>query len=336
MEADGINAGFDDSGKRTGSNSGNLIARIEGAGRHIMFIAHMDTVETGSEAVRPIVSNGKIYTDGSTILGADNKSAIAALLEAMHAMKGMKNMPGVTAVFSTGEEEGEMGAKHLDINGIDYAFVIEGIGKPGIFVNKILGHAQFEVEIMGRATHAAKEPEKGRNAIKAAALAISKFRLGRRSNGDTLNVGAISGGTFTNVVPAKAAFTGEVRSFNRLNMENMLRRTEAVVAECCRITHCKYAFKIKSNEIVDPFSVSQRSRIFNIAKAAAKAGGMRFEAEKLYATTEANVLAKKGVETICMFGGGAAPHSVSESLLVEDMVRLKSLIVAVAKSANKY
>ena len=77
-------------------------------------------------------------------------------------------------------------------------------------------------------------------------------------------------------------------------------------------------------------------RIFSIAKAAAKAGGMRFEAEKLYATTEANVLAKKGVETICMFGGGAAPHSVSESLLVEDMVRLKSLIVAVAKSANKY
>ncbi len=336
MEAYGIKAGFDDSGKKTGSNSGNLIARIKGAGKRIMFIAHMDTVEEGEKAVRPIVGNGRIYTDGSTILGADNKSAIAALLEAMRAMRGMKNMPDVTAVFSTGEEEGEMGAKHLDIEGIDYAFVIEGIGKPGIFVNKILGHAQFEVEIIGRAAHAAKEPEKGRNAIKAAALAISKLRLGRYGNGDTLNVGAISGGTFVNVVPAKAAFTGEVRSFNKRNMEKMLRRTEAVVAECCKVMHCKYAFKIRSNEIVDPFSVSPRSRIFSIAKTAAKAEGLRFEVEKLNATTEANVLAKKGVETICMFGGGTAPHSVSESLLVEDMVKLRDLIVAVAKSANKY
>ncbi|MCK5633334.1 M20/M25/M40 family metallo-hydrolase, partial [bacterium] len=180
---------LDNAGKYVKSNSGNLIAKIGNGKPTLMFVAHVDTVEDGKKQIKPVIKSGIIKSDGTTILGSDDKAGVAALLEAVKEVKDRKNLPITFAVFAVNEEKAPMGVKYLKIREkIDFVFDIDGSNKPGTFANKALGYISFKIHIYGKEAHAAMNPEKGANAIKTAGIIISKLKLQADSKG-TLNIG---------------------------------------------------------------------------------------------------------------------------------------------------
>ncbi|MDE1860973.1 MAG: M20/M25/M40 family metallo-hydrolase [Candidatus Micrarchaeota archaeon] len=331
----GIRSNFDNSGSKNGSNSGNLIARINGS-KHtkLMFIAHMDTVETGERRIKPLIRNGRITSDGKTILGADNKASVACLIEAMKEAISLKDRPDITCVFSTREEGGIMGAKFVDTSGIDYVFVLDGSMRPGIFTNGSLGYLPFEVRIFGKAAHAAVNPDDGANAIKAAGIFISNLDLGKDKSGATINIGRMEGGSRINVVPDAATMHGEVRGFTRRDMEKKFEHIERELALACSSTKCRYEIIKKKDNFLEPFLAEDKDDIISLAKRSALAAGLEFGLKKLSATCEANVLKSRNASVLGINRGGSGPHSKAETISSSDLEQLKSLIVEIIKNTD--
>lgn len=328
LELSGIACEFDSTSDNTGSNTGNLIAKISGTGPMLMFVTHMDTVEEAGRPVKPVVNGDLITSSGDTILGADNKAGVAALICAMKEMAGRERRPNVVGAFTTKEEVGLIGAKNLSLNGgIDYIFVVDGSDAPGKLLNRSYGHDVFEIKISGREAHAAKDPEKGANAILAASIAVSKLNMGRDSDLNTLNIGVINGGRATNLVPANVTLKAEVRSFSKEGMSVKMDAVKAAFDGACRQTGCTY--EIKHLEVSEPFYSAPDSPIVSFARDAASAAGVPFVVTDIKATTEANALAKLGIPILGVCRGGRQPHSVQEHLQISELVETQRLLVSI-------
>ena len=197
----GVTSSYDAAGTVNGSDCGNLIARVPGGvgAPTLLFVAHMDTVESGSAPVVPALgSDGVIRSGGDTILGADNKSAVAAVMRLCAAAAAMPaaGRPAVTAAFTCREEAGRMGVSLLSADDAraDCAFSVDGSRPIGTVITRALGQQVFTLEIRGRAAHAAADPEAGVNAIAVAGEIVAAMPLGRRPGGGSASVAAIAGG----------------------------------------------------------------------------------------------------------------------------------------------
>ncbi len=199
----GVDAAFDGAGAENGSDAGNLIARVRGApdAPVLLFVAHMDTVESGPEAVAPVTGDdGVIRSAGETILGADNKSAVAAVMRTLAraaAATDAVTRPTVVAAFTCREEAGRMGVSLLDpalVAEVDCAFSVDGSSPIGTVITRALGQQVFSVLLHGRAAHAAADPGAGVSAIAVAAEAIGAMELGRLPGGGSASIASIAGG----------------------------------------------------------------------------------------------------------------------------------------------
>lgn len=205
----GVSAELDGAGALNDSDAGNLIATVPGASGApaLLFVAHMDTVEAGTRAVAPTIGeDGVIRSDGETILGADNKAAVAAVMRlcasvAQRAREGRadadRRTPTVIAAFTCREESGRMGAGLLDaqlLAGVDCAFCVDGAKPVGTVITRALGQAAYGFAVHGRAAHAAANPEAGISAIRIAAEIVAALELGRLPGGGSASVAAIAGG----------------------------------------------------------------------------------------------------------------------------------------------
>jgi tripeptide aminopeptidase len=337
LKKEGVSSHFDNSGEKNNSNAGNLIATLKGTGSRILFIAHMDTVETGKEPIKPIIKANYITTDGSSILGADNKVSVACLINAIRQIKRIKNHPTITFVFSTREETGSMGVKYLDIpKDTRFVFVLDGAYDAGTFINKALGQIPFTIELYGKEVHAGYDPRKGVNAIQAAVQIISRLDIGKAKDGSTLNIGKINGGTVVNVVPGKTVVSGEVRSFTYKKMQKKLDQIENVVIAVCKSTGCKYKFVKKVKEGAPPLLVHRDNDILALAKAAAQDAGLTFSLRSIRGTTETNILNSRGIPILGVSRGGDAPHARNEAVELVEFERLTNLIVSIVKNAVQY
>ncbi|MCD4670597.1 MAG: M20/M25/M40 family metallo-hydrolase, partial [Actinomycetia bacterium] len=204
LEDLGLDVSIDDSGKKYGSNSGNITAHYKGKsndGRLPIFLgAHLDTVRVDGD-IEPIIKKGIISNKNDYILGGDDKVAVAAIIEALRVIIS-NDMPSgdIYIVFTISEEIGIIGAKYVDLNkvGAKYGFVFDANGDVGTIYNQAPYHGSIDAEFIGKAAHAGIEPEKGINSIKAAALAVSNIRIGRIDSETTSNIGKIIGGQARN------------------------------------------------------------------------------------------------------------------------------------------
>src|SRR5919205_1664113 len=209
---------IDDAGEKVGGNTGNVIARFPGTvpdAEPIMMSAHMDTVVPG-RGVKPIVEGDIIRTDGTTVLGGDDKSGCAVILETIRSLqeKSIPHAP-IDAVFSICEEVGLLGAKHLDMSKVraKYGIVFDS-DDPGFLFTKGPSANHFEIKIHGLESHAGVAPEQGISAIRIAAEAISAMKLFRIDDETTANIGIIEGGKATNIITNFVYLKGEARSLN--------------------------------------------------------------------------------------------------------------------------
>jgi tripeptide aminopeptidase len=368
----GVDAAFDDAGAVNGSDAGNLIATVPGApsAPRLLFVAHMDTVETGSEAIAPVLGDdGVIRSAGDTILGADNKSAVAAVMRCCRAAAATPapERATVVAAFTCREEAGRMGAALLDLDTlrVDYAFSVDGSQPIGTVITRALGQTVFTVEVHGRAAHAAADPEAGVNAISVAGEIVAAMPLGRRPGGGSASVAAVVGGalidrlglgslralgladdadgaataraaleaTPTNSVPDLVLLRGELRGYSDAELDAARVELEAVVARVCRERGARYQWHDRE-PAVPPFPGVPDSRALALARAAAAdVAGVTFAATEAHATLEANYLAA-GADVVALASGGSGPHQFTESITVAELRQLETLLTRIVELAS--
>lgn len=198
----------DHTGKRISGNCGNVIAKISSTGHsgpaQFSLTAHMDTIQS-TRGIQPQVMNGIITSDGQTILGADNRAGIAIILYLVRNIR-HQNLPHIPfeVIFTVGEETRLYGSTHLDLSMVESrtAYVLDSSADPGAFVYAAPGATEFAINFIGKASHAAVNPEQGINALSMAGDLIYQFKVGKFTDDTTINFGKISGGEANNIVPA--------------------------------------------------------------------------------------------------------------------------------------
>ena len=204
--------------------AGNLFCKKPGRGQPLLVNAHMDSVQP-CIGIKPIVDGDIIRSDGTTVLGADDRSAVAAILEVMQVLweDGLAHPP-LEVVFSVSEELGLMGSRQMDYSKISarQGIVLDHEGPAGGIVIAAPYQDRLVVVVHGRSAHAGVAPEKGISAIRVAAEAIAAMPLGRIDNETTANIGLIRGGIARNAVPAITEIEGEARSRDEAKLKQQV------------------------------------------------------------------------------------------------------------------
>lgn len=328
----GLEVIVDQAGEKVKSNSGNIIARLKGNTSNaipIMFSAHMDTVVPGKN-IKPICDGEKIVSDGKTILGADDKAAIAALLEALHIIRENDIPHGdIEILFTICEEIGLKGAKNLDISNLkaQMGFVLDAGGSVGKIITTAPSQNYLEIIIYGKSAHAGANPEEGINAIQVAGYALSRMELGRIDEETTSNIGIISGGRATNIVPDVVRLKGEVRSRNEEKLGKYTEQIKKISEDTAQEFKAKAVVKI--NKEYYCYNLPSDEQVVNIATKAAKNIGLQPLLCPSGGGSDANVFNKNGLPSVVLAIGMEKVHTVEEYILIKDLKNTAEYILSI-------
>lgn len=338
LEAMGLEVWEDDAGSQIGGNCNNFIAVLRGndpSAPKIFFSAHLDTVEP-TAGLKLVEKDGVIYSDGTTILGADDKAGMAPAIECIRLLQQHKPAHGdVYLLFSVAEEIGLKGAFALKIEdlGLDFGYVLDTGPPVGSFVNRTATHDKLDIEVIGKPAHSGKDPEKGINAIVVAAHAISKMKVGRISPETTSNLGIIEGGTATNVVCPSVRIWAEARS---TNVEELDVQTAHMI-ECFEQAAAQFGtvVNIHHDRHYKAYTVPEESKVIQIAKRASEALGLDPVMRTTLGGSDANAYNAKGVPTIVVATGMDKIHTHQEFVPIKDLVELTKLCYQIVIEAQK-
>ncbi|ABR46387.1 peptidase T-like protein [Alkaliphilus metalliredigens QYMF] len=324
----GLEVTVDNAGEKIGGETGNVIARKKGtkSGKTILFSCHMDTVTPG-EGIKPIIKEGVIYSDGTTILGGDNKAGIAAVLEGLRIIKENNIEHGdIEVVFSIWEEGGLFGAKNLDYSLLkaDYGFVLDSGGSPGEII--ITGPAQDKVNatIKGKSAHAGVAPEEGVSAIMIAARAINNMNLLRIDEETTANVGVISGGTATNIVTPEVQVKAESRSINEAKLDAQTKHMMEVFQKAAE--ELGGSVELDIERMYPPFNIGEDEEIVIKVKEVFTALGIESYTKATGGGSDTNILNGNGIKSVNLGIGEKKPHTLEEHLHIVDLVNSARMV----------
>ncbi|MCU0598778.1 MAG: M20/M25/M40 family metallo-hydrolase [Desulfobacterales bacterium] len=329
---------IDQAGLHIGSNTGNLILKIKGNRpvATLMFNAHMDTVEPGL-GVRPQYKNGIFTSDGSTILGADDKGAIAIIIETLRIIHEQDLPHGpLDIVFTVCEEIGLKGIKHLDFSMVDaqIGYALDTADTECIITNAPSAN-HFEIIVHGKDAHAGADPEKGINAISLACKAIAQLELGRVDEETTCNIGFMEAPGATNIVPNRVTVKGEVRSHDEKKLDAVTSRIistfENVIADF-RLKRSDDGLPRMEVRLENEFpktDIPHDHRVVKMAQKAAANLGRALSLKRTGGGSDANIFFSKGIVTGVIGTGMKDIHTVRESIRLEDMVKTVSLLLEI-------
>lgn len=320
----------DNLGAKNDSDTGVVYAYLEKDKTlpTIVFSAHLDTVQKIGDGVKPIIKTDVISSDGSTILGADNKAGVACLLDIAEEMKKEDLKNNLLFFFPTREEAGVMGSSRFefDRSDIKYFFNVDSSDTPGVFVYKSLGYINFKITVKGKSAHAAKAYESGVDAIRIACELRNKLKVGRNlEEGWTMNIGKIVGGSGTNVVCDEVIMYGEVRSFERKVMDKVLGE----IRETCGETNVE----VDEESFIPPFEGDENGELVKLCKDVSERCGLEFKVVSSFSTSDANFYSGKGYKTISVSRGGKNAHSTEENLSIEDLANARKMLCELIESA---
>jgi tripeptide aminopeptidase len=336
----GAETRFDRAGEKVGGDTGNLIAWLKGTASlpPLLLSAHMDTVEPG-KGVTAVLRDGVFTSDGTTILGADDKSALAIILETLRVLKEDQIVHGpLEIVLTICEEVGLLGAKHLDYDLLTapYGYVLDATDTEGI-VTRAPAANRIELVIHGKASHAGAAPEKGINAIWLAGQAIGGLSLGRVDRETTCNIGVIEGGIATNIVPDKVIVKGEVRSHDSKKLQavtdTIVSAFQKAVDDCRVETYKEERPRLEVNIERDfpATHIPENHPVVARARQAAANLGRNMICKPSGGGADANIFFEKGILTGVLGTGMKDVHTVSESVAVDDMVKAVELLIEIIR-----
>ncbi|MCP8616788.1 M20/M25/M40 family metallo-hydrolase [Salirhabdus salicampi] len=332
----GLEVQEDDAKAKTGFGANNLVCTLKGTNENadtIYFTSHMDTVVPGN-GVKPSIKDGYVVTDGTTILGADDKAGIAAMIEAIRQIKENNIQHGdIQFVITVGEESGLVGAKALDSSLLKakYGYAIDSDGKVGEIVVAAPTQVKIKAAVNGKTAHAGVAPEKGVSAITLAAKSIAKMPLGRIDEETTANIGRFEGGKATNIVTDRVDILAEVRSLVPKKMEAQVEKMRKAFEETAEQMGGSVDFDV---EVMYPgFKHADGDEVVEIAKKAAAKIGRESKLRKSGGGSDANIIAGFGIPTVNLAVGYEEIHTTNEKMPIEELVKMAELIVAITEEA---
>ncbi len=337
LTAMGFTVEEDDAGEKLGGNCGNLWAflpgNVAGAAR-VLLSAHMDGVEPcGGTAV--IQRDGKLFSDGTTILGGDDKSGVVGILEGLRLLKESKLHHGdIQILFTIAEEGGVNGSRCMDPSRLraDVAYALDGEGSPGEIIVGAPGQYKYTINIHGKKAHGGLEPEKGINAVMLAAKALAEVkRYGRIDEETTANIGIIRGGVATNVVPELVTIEGDARSRNAEKLAIIRDEIVNTVVESVKKNGGKVDVEIEKK--YNSFLVEEDSDVVKLAKRACEDFGFVPDVCLTGGGSDANFINEYGVPCVILGTGMSAVHTVEEFIEEEDLYNSALMVYGVLKAA---
>ncbi|MBE0475991.1 MAG: M20/M25/M40 family metallo-hydrolase [Coriobacteriia bacterium] len=335
LAAAGMAVTRDDSARMTGSDTGNLVATLPGtaAGVALVLSAHMDCVQP-CEGVEPVVADGFVTSAGETVLGADDKAGIAAIIELVRRITADRRPhAGIRVVLTVAEEMGLVGAKALDAALLagDVCLVLDADGSPGEIVVSSPTHYTFSAAFRGRSSHAGVAPEAGVSAIAMASRAVCAMPLGRLDAETTANVGTVVGGSATNVVPAEVTLTGECRSRDRDRVERVREAMDRALREAA--SEAGGGVEVSWRLEYEGVTFAEDDPRLRLVRRACRRSGLEPRAIATGGGSDGNIFSSVGVPTIVLACGMSGVHSTGETLRIGDLGRLAVLLEAVVAEA---
>lgn len=333
MKKIGLEVYMDDAGEKVGSDSGNVIGKLKGntEGETILFSAHMDTVSPGI-GINPVIKDGIIFSDGTTILGGDDKAGIAAIIEALQTII-ENDIPHVDieVTFTIFEEGGLFGAKNLEYDKLKAktGFVLDSGGDPGDIVVQGPAQNKINAKFIGKEAHAGVAPEHGISAIQIVSEAISNMKLLRIDEETTANIGHISGGEATNIVTKEVVFHGEARS---LSNEKLKAQTDHMV-KCCEDAAKKFGGKVEMDvdNAYGAFKVDEDAEIVQMVKEACTNIGLESHTMKSGGGSDTNILNDNGITAVNLAVGMRLVHTLEEHIYIKDLEKVAELVLEIIK-----
>ncbi|GGN56692.1 MULTISPECIES: M20/M25/M40 family metallo-hydrolase [Oceanobacillus] len=334
----GVEVKEDNAKEKTGHGAGNLICTLKGTksdGDTIYFTSHMDTVVPGKN-IQPVIEDGYIKSDGTTILGADDKAGLAAILEMIRLLKEENVEHGdIQFIITVGEESGLVGAKALDASLIhaDYGYAIDSNGDVGDIIVAAPNQAKIFATVKGKTAHAGVEPEKGVSAITIAAKAVSKMPLGRIDEETTANIGRFEGGQQTNIVADHVDIIAEARSLDKKKLDKQTAAMKEAFEHAASELGGEAEVEIKL--MYPGYKQESGDQVVEVARRAAKSIGRESKLLKSGGGSDANIIAGFGIPTVNLAVGYEEIHTTKERISIDNLIKITELITAIVMETTK-
>ncbi len=346
LEAIGAKVIYDDAGEAVGGEVGNMIARIPASDprrQPILLSAHMDTVVPG-EGIKPICEGDIIRSDGTTILGGDDKSGIAIIIEVLRTLTAQEMPHGeIEVVLTICEEYGLVGVKHLDISQLHSKFgIVLDCDNADFLFTQSPASDRHEFTVHGIEAHAGVCPEEGISAIQIAAEAISRMSLGRIDSETTANIGLIEGGAAVNIVPKTVRVRAESRSHS---IEKLKRQTDHMRA-CFQEALEKFSIDVSGKRVTgrieekiwrdyNPINLPENSPIVEAVLQAAERCGYKVQTNATGGGCDANILNERGIAVPNLGTGMHQIHTVREWVSLSEMAQTANVVFEVVKEFGR-
>lgn len=327
----GFTLEFDEAHKSFNGEVGNLIAWREGTDSSIpplFFSTHMDTV-LPTKGLQPIIKEGVIYSDGTTILGADDRAALAAYLEGVQAIieSGVPHGP-IELILTVNEQKGLVGAAHMDYSKAKskVGYIFDSSGDVGQIILKGPYSSRIWMDVKGNAAHIALNAEEGNSAFLIAAEGLLNMNLGSIDEETLANIGIMEGGELTSIIPGFVTVAGEVRSFSKEKLEQQLKHMEEVMIEAAEKKGGKVSIRIEKK--YSGFDIPKDHVLTKTVESAAQNIKVKPYLTETLGGADTNVLNENGLTCLTLGNGFQNIHSFRESISVENLINTGRLTAA--------
>jgi tripeptide aminopeptidase len=329
----GLEVTEDGCAEEAGAGAGNLLARLPGrSDSWVMFGAHLDTVPHEG-AVEVVLEDGVYRSAGETILGADNKAAVAVLLELAERHAADPPAVGVELLLTVAEERALRGAKAFDLSALrsEMGFVLDHASPIGEVIVASPSYQRIDAEFTGTEAHAGIRPEEGHSAIAAAAAAIAAMRLGRLDPETTANVGVIAGGSSANVVPGGCRIEAEARSID----PGRAAKVAAQMSEACGWAASEHGcdLDLRISELFRGYRLGASSPALGLAEAGLRRCGLVPSRVPTGGGSDANALLEAGFDCVLLANGTEANHTNEESVAATSLDTMLAVCEAIVQEA---
>ncbi len=323
-----------------GDAAGNLYGFLKGdlPGDPILLSAHLDTVRPGYGKKALFREDGVITSDGNTVLGADDVAGLLEILEGIRAVRAA-GIPhrDIEVLFFVAEEMHCRGSSVFEYDRIRSreAYVLDLSGPVGTAAVQAPTILTFEASVIGKAAHAGFRPEDGVHAIAVMADAITRIPHGRLYAGKEeetmINIGSITGGGATNIVPALCTCTGEIRSCVHEQAVQMMEQVKNEFEETAAWYFA--SAEVKSTVRIRSYRTEENSPAVRHFLRACEALGFPGDRIRTFGGSDNNNLAQHGIQGLVLSCGMTDMHSTRESIRTEDLVNGARLVAELITDA---
>ena len=333
----GLEVVEDDTTEVTGHAAGNLIVTWPATAgseqvKRLFFTSHMDTVTPGKGIKPQVHPDGLITSDGTTILGSDDKAGLAAMFEAIRVLQETDAPHGqIQFIITVGEESGLNGARAMDATYLqaDLGYALDSNGEVGAIAVAAPTQAKIKMEIHGKSAHAGVNPEDGISAIQVAGKAIARMNLGRIDHETTANIGRFEGGGATNIVTDYVKLDAEARSIVQEKVEKQIASMKEALESAAADYHAKANFESK---IMYPaFQHNEEAEVVQLASRAIRSMGLTPRLFHSGGGSDANIFNGMGVPTVNLAVGYEDIHTTNERIHTDNLVKTAELVLSIIK-----